>query len=138
MLIIFYAYSDRIIHKKFVSQDKSVGDYYLGIMKHLLARIGLVRPQYLKQVGRFYMTMLRLTIAVRNFLASKAILILNHSPYSPDLCIMWLFFVLKIKNEAKRKATLNYFESIKLWLRSFRSSQKKSGVLVKFFKAILL
>jgi len=47
MLIIFYlAYLDRIIHKEFAPQDKSVGDYYLGIMKHLLARIGLVRSQY--------------------------------------------------------------------------------------------
>jgi len=39
MLIMFYN-SDKIIHKKFVPQNKTVnGDYYLGIMKRLLAKI---------------------------------------------------------------------------------------------------
>jgi len=49
MLIIFYD-SNGIIHKKFIPQDKTVNkNYYLSVIKCLIAKIGQIRPQYQTQ-----------------------------------------------------------------------------------------
>jgi len=74
MLIIFDD-SDRIIHKEYVPQNKIVnGDYYLDVIKCLLAGTGQVRPQY-RTLGSWSLLYdnapAHKCIAVRKFLASK-------------------------------------------------------------------
>jgi len=98
MLVIFIYDLDGIIHKEFVSQDKTVNGDYLGVTKRL-ARIGRVRPQYRTQDSWLLLH--------DNVPAHKCIARNSHSPYSPDLaCDYVLFPKLKMKLKEKQFDTV--------------------------------
>jgi histone-lysine N-methyltransferase SETMAR len=71
MLICFFDHKD-IVHFEFLEQGRTVNQHYDNAPPHD-------------------------ALAVREFLAEKSILKLDHSPYSPDLapCDIWLFSKLK-------------------------------------------
>lgn len=107
MLVTFYD-SKGIIHKEFVPPGQTVtGSFYLGVMQRLVSRIRRVRPEY-KHQGSW--TLLHdnapahnATI-VREYLASRGVVVLNHPPYSPDLspCDYDLFPKLKLHLKGTR------------------------------------
>ena len=76
MLITFFD-SEGMIHKEFVPEGSTVnGQYYLGMMQRLLARIRRVRPQSNAQGSWSLLhdnAPAHKCIAVRNFLASKSV-----------------------------------------------------------------
>ena len=93
--------SKGIILKEFAPEGKTVtGGYYLEVMKRLWARILRVRPEY-RDHGSWRLlhdnAPSHKALVVREFLASKGIVELNHPPYSPDLSPCDYFFFSKLK-----------------------------------------
>ena len=110
--------SGRMIHKAFVPKGSTVnGQYYLGVMQHLLARIRRVRPQY-KARGSCSLlhdnAPAHKCIFVRNFLASKSVQVLDHPAYSPDLspCDYFLFAKLKMQLNGLRFDTISEIQKV--------------------------
>ncbi|XP_011166492.1 histone-lysine N-methyltransferase SETMAR-like [Solenopsis invicta] len=102
MLITFFD-SKGIIHKEFVPSDQIVtGDYYLEVLKRLMARIRRIRPDYQDPNS---WTLLHdnapshKSLSVCQFLARNQVCVLNYPPYSPDLapCHFSVFPKLKLK-----------------------------------------
>ena len=116
LLVTFYD-SKGIIHKEFVPPGKMVNtEYYLGVMKRLLARIRRVRPEY-RESGRWRLLhdnapSHRLTL-VTDFFIKNHILTLNHSPYSPDLapCDFYLFGKLHLAMKGKRYKDVEHIQT---------------------------
>lgn len=111
MLIVFFD-SRSIIHKEFVPPGKTVtGEFYVGVMRRLLDRITRVRPQYREQ-GSWRLlhdnAPAHNSRVVKEFLAKRSVVILQHPPYSPDLAPadFWLFPKLKLNLKGRQ------FESV--------------------------
>jgi len=102
MLITFFDCKG-IIHKEFVPSGKTVtADYYLEVLKRLIARIRRIRPEYRDPQSWSFLhdnAPSHNAIIVRQFLARNQVCVLNHPPYSPDLapCDFSLFPKLKMK-----------------------------------------
>lgn len=101
MLICFYD-SEGIVHKEFVPTGQTVNkEYYLEVLKRLLARITRVRPQY-REPGSWSLlhdnAPAHNAILVRDYLAKRNVCVIDHPPYSPDLapCDFFLFPKLKM------------------------------------------
>ena len=93
--------SEGMIHKEFVPEGSTVnGQYYLGVVQLLLARIRRVRPKY-KVQGSWSLlydnALAHKCITVRNFLASKSVQVVDHPAYSPDLSLGNYFLFPKLK-----------------------------------------
>lgn len=102
MLITFFD-SKGIILKEFVPTGQTVtGEYYLEVLKRLMARIRRIRPDY-RDPERWSLlhdnASSHTALIVRHFLARNQVCVLNHPPYSPDLapCDFSLFPKLKFK-----------------------------------------
>ena len=100
MLITFFD-SNGIIHKEFVPAGTTVtSNFYLQDLKRLCARIRRIRPQY-GEDGSWSLlhdnAPSHNALVVRQFLASKRIVVLNHPSYSLDMspCDYFLFPKLK-------------------------------------------
>ncbi|XP_054707333.1 mediator of RNA polymerase II transcription subunit 13-like [Uloborus diversus] len=102
-----------IIHKKFIPEGESVNAaYYLSVLKRLWARIHRVRPEYQNQGTWSFLhdnAPAHKILMVRNFLAQKSIVVLDHPPYSPDLAPadFWLFPKLKLAMKGKHFVTVS-------------------------------
>jgi len=134
MFIIFYD-SDEIIHKEF---HKIVNRDYLMLWS-VLARIGRVCPQCRTQDSWFLLhnNTAYKCIAVRKFFASKSILVLNHSLYSPDYYdTRLLFFILDIKNEAEGKVVRHDFRHPEGFDQDY-FDHLKERLSTEFFKQLL-
>lgn len=111
MLTVFFD-SKGIIHKEFIPEGQTVNaQCYLGVLKRLWGRIYRVRPEY-KEVGSWFLlhdnAPSHKALIVREFLAKKSIITLDHPPYSPDLapCDFWLFPKLKLAMKRKTYSTI--------------------------------
>ena len=94
-----------MIDKKFVPEGSTVnGQYYLGVMQRLLGRIRRVRLQY-KAQGSWSLfrdnSLAHKCFAVRNFLASKSVQVLDHPAYSSDVSQCEYFLIPKLKIQLK-------------------------------------
>lgn len=107
LLTVFFD-SRGIIHQEFTPEGVTVtGEYYLSVVDRLLKRIHRVRPEYRRNVN---WTLLHdnapahKSLVVRNFLAKKGVVVLEHPPYSPDLAPadFWLFPKLKLSLKGTR------------------------------------
>lgn len=116
MLICFYD-SKGIIHKEFVPPGQTItGEFYLDVMKRLLARIRRVRPEY-RENGSW--TLLHdnapshRSRVVTEFLIKNHIIALQHSPYSPDLapCDYYLFPKLHLTIKGKLHESVEAIQS---------------------------
>ncbi|UYV65965.1 hypothetical protein LAZ67_3006016 [Cordylochernes scorpioides] len=102
MLITFFD-SRGIIHKEFVPAGQTItGEYYLNVLKRLIARIRRIRPEYHDEDSWCLLhdnAPSHSSLIVRRFLAKNNVCVLNHSPYSPDLapCDFYLFPKIKLK-----------------------------------------
>ncbi|UYV73796.1 hypothetical protein LAZ67_11000937 [Cordylochernes scorpioides] len=102
MLITFFD-SRGIIHKEFVPAGQTIaGEYYLNVLKRLIARIRRIRPEYRDENSWCLLhdnAPSHSSIIVRRFLAKNNVCVLNHPPYSPDLapCDFYLFPKIKLK-----------------------------------------
>ncbi|UYV78806.1 hypothetical protein LAZ67_16002852 [Cordylochernes scorpioides] len=102
MLITFFD-SRGIIHKEFVPARQTItGEYYLNVLKRLIARIRRIRPEYRNEDSWCLLhdnAPSHSSLIVRRFLAKNNICVLNHPPYSPDLapCDFYLFPKIKLK-----------------------------------------
>lgn len=102
MLITFFD-SKGIIHKEFVPPGQTItGEYYLNVLKRLMARIRRIRPEY--RDGNSWCLLhdnapSHKSIIVSRFLTNNNVCVLNHPPYSPDLapCDFSLFPKIKMK-----------------------------------------
>ncbi|UYV73952.1 hypothetical protein LAZ67_11001570 [Cordylochernes scorpioides] len=88
MLITFFD-SRGIIHKEFVPAGQTItGEYYLNVLKRLIARIRRIRPEYRNEDSWCLLhdnAPSHSSLIVRRFLAKNNVCVLNHPPYSPDL-----------------------------------------------------
>ena len=104
MLINFF---DRIgiIHKEFVSHRQTVNkEYYLRVLKLMVARIHRIRPQSRERGSWMILhdnARPHTEVIIKQFLAKKGIVVLNHPSYSPDLSPADYFFFRKIKTALK-------------------------------------
>ncbi|VVC38983.1 Transposase, type 1 [Cinara cedri] len=104
MLIAFFV-SKGLIHCEFVSNGQTVNaKFYLEVMKRLMPRIHRIRPEY-RLPGSW--TLLQdnapantATLLTR-FYAENKIIVLSHSPYSPDLAPADYFLFPKLKLKIK-------------------------------------
>jgi len=107
MLLVFYD-SKGIVHHEFAPNGQSItGEYYLSVLKRLLARIGRVRPEYKEPDSWSFLhdnAPAHTCLIVKQFLAKKKVTVLSHPPYSPDLapCDFWLFPKLKMTMKGHR------------------------------------
>jgi len=115
MLICFYD-SKGIIHKEFVPPGQTVtGEFYLGVMKRLLARIRRIRPEY-REIGSWSLlhdnAPSHRSRLVTEFLVKNHVIPLHHSPYSPDLapCDFYLFPKLHLAMKGKWHASIEAIE----------------------------
>ncbi|UYV61578.1 hypothetical protein LAZ67_1005355 [Cordylochernes scorpioides] len=105
MLITFFD-SRGIIHKEFVPAGQTItGEYYLNVLKRLIARIRRIRPEYRDENSWCLLhdnAPSHSSLIVRRFLAKNNVCVLNHPPYSPDLapCDFYLFPKIKLKLKA--------------------------------------
>ncbi|UYV73579.1 hypothetical protein LAZ67_10004142 [Cordylochernes scorpioides] len=78
-----------IIHKEFVPAGQTItGEYYLNVLKRLIARIRRIRPEYRDEDSWCLLhdnAPSHSSLIVRRFLAKNNVCVLNHPPYSPDL-----------------------------------------------------
>ena len=102
MLITFFDIIG-IMHRESVPTGKTItGTYYLEFLKHLMARIRRIRPEY-RDPETWYLlhdnTPSQTSLIIRQFLTRNQVCLLNHPPYSPDLALrdLALFPKLKIK-----------------------------------------
>ncbi|UYV80229.1 hypothetical protein LAZ67_18002090 [Cordylochernes scorpioides] len=102
MLITFFD-SRGIIHKEFVTAGQTItGEYYLNVLKRLIARIRRIRPEYRDEDSWCLLhdnAPSHSSLIVRRFLAKNNVCVLNQPPYSPDLapCDFYLFPKIKLK-----------------------------------------
>lgn len=111
LLTVFFD-SKGIIHQEFTPQGQTVtGQYYLGVLTRLLARINRVRPEY-KEQGSWSLlhdnAPAHKCKIVRAFLAKRGVVVLDHPPYSPDLAPadFWLFPKLKLAMKGERYSSI--------------------------------
>ncbi|EFN89558.1 Histone-lysine N-methyltransferase SETMAR, partial [Harpegnathos saltator] len=85
--------------------------YYLGVLQRLWAGIRRVRAEY-REPGSWFLlhdnAPSHKAIMAREFLTKKGIIVIDHSPYSPDLapCDFWLFPKLKLAMKGNRFDTI--------------------------------
>ncbi|UYV80240.1 hypothetical protein LAZ67_18002128 [Cordylochernes scorpioides] len=102
MLITFFD-SRGIIHKEFVPAGQTItGEYYLNVLKRLIARNRRIRAEYRDEDSWCLLhdnAPSHSSLTVRRFLAKNNVCVLNHPPYSPDLaqCDFYLFPKIKLK-----------------------------------------
>lgn len=102
MLITFFD-SKGIIHKEFAPTGQTItGEFYLNVLKRLLARIHRIRPEYRDENSWCLLhdnAPSHKSLIVTRYLAKQKVSVLSHPPYSPDLapCDFALFPKLKIK-----------------------------------------
>jgi len=104
MLITFFD-SIGIIHKEFVLPGQTVNkEYYLEVLKRLVARIHRIRPQF-RETGSWMLlhdnARPHTAVIIKQFLAKSGIVALNHPSYSPDLSPADYFLFPKIKTALK-------------------------------------
>ncbi|UYV73903.1 hypothetical protein LAZ67_11001358 [Cordylochernes scorpioides] len=104
MLITFFD-SRGIIHKEFVPAGQTItGEYYLNVLKRLIARIRRIRPEYRDENSWGLLhdnAPSHSSLIVRRFLAKNNVCVLNHPPYSPDLASYDFYLFPKIKLKLK-------------------------------------
>ncbi|GFT92749.1 mariner Mos1 transposase [Trichonephila clavipes] len=129
MLITFFDAKD-IIPKEFFQTGQTItGRHYLAVLKHLMARIRRISPEYWTESSWCLLhdnAPSPTSLVVRRFLAKNNVCVFNHPPYSPDLasCSCSLFPKLKIKLKGC------YFEDIStLQLASTHALQAKHKVI---------
>ncbi|UYV73753.1 hypothetical protein LAZ67_11000721 [Cordylochernes scorpioides] len=92
-----------IIHKEFVPAGQTItGEYYLNVLKRLIARNRRIRAEYRDEDSWCLLhdnAPSHSSLTVRRFLAKNNVCVLNHPPYSPDLaqCDFYLFSKIKLK-----------------------------------------
>ncbi|UYV70034.1 hypothetical protein LAZ67_7001543 [Cordylochernes scorpioides] len=102
MLTTFFD-SRGIIHKEFVPAGQTItGEYYLNVLKRLIARIRRIRPEYRDEDSWCLLhdnAPSHFSLIVRRFLAKNNVCVLNHPQYSPNLapCDFYLFPKIKLK-----------------------------------------
>jgi len=111
MLICFYD-SKGIVHHEFVPPGQKVNaPYYLGVLRRLLHRIRRIRPEY-REEGSWRLlhdnAPSHRSTLITDFLSKNRILLINHSPYSPDLapCDFYLFGKLHLPMKGMRYADI--------------------------------
>jgi hypothetical protein len=90
----------KIVHFEFLEQGRTVNQHcYLEILARLREAVLRRRPEFWPDAWILHHgnNLLHDALAVREFLAKKSIMKLDHTPYSPDLapCDFWLFAKLK-------------------------------------------
>jgi histone-lysine N-methyltransferase SETMAR len=80
-----------IIHHEFVLEKQTVkGKFYKEMIKRLIAGVHRVRPEF-QESGSLYLlhdnALAHSSGVVSEFLVKQGILMLSHSPYSPDLVL---------------------------------------------------
>ncbi|KAG5318562.1 MOS1T transposase, partial [Pseudoatta argentina] len=97
------------IHPK--SGQKVNAPYYLGVLRRLLHRIHRIRPEY-REEGSWRLlhdnAPSHRSTLITDFLSKNRILLVNHSPYSPDLapCDFYLFGKLHLPMKGMRYADI--------------------------------
>jgi len=88
MLVIFCDWQS-VIHKEFVQEGETINAvYYNGVMKKLLNKIRRVRPGMCESGDWFLLhdnVPSHDATIVKQFLAQRKVIVLDHPPYSPDL-----------------------------------------------------
>lgn len=116
LLTVFFD-SKGIIHKEFTPQGQTItGQYYLGVLDRLLKRITRVRPEYREQ-GSWRLlhdnAPAHKCRIVKEFLAKRGVVVLEHPPYSPDLAPadFWLFPKLKLAMKGEHYESIEEIQS---------------------------
>lgn len=104
MLIVFFD-ARGIIHREFVPPNQTVNAvFYKGVMERLLARIRRVRPQFHESGDWFLLhdnAPSHSSILVKQYLAKRQVVCIDHPPYSPDLAPPDYFLFPKVKMPMK-------------------------------------
>jgi len=98
MLVIFFDWQG-VIHKEFVPEGETINAvYYKDVMERLLNRIRRVR-QGMCESGDWFLLYDNApshnATIVKQFLAQRKVIVLDHPPYSPDLAPADYFFSQK-------------------------------------------
>ncbi|GFW73979.1 putative DD34D transposase [Trichonephila clavipes] len=113
MLITFFD-ARGIIHKEFVLTGQAItGQYYLAVLKRLMARILRTRPEYWIENSWCLVhenAPSHTSLVARRFLAQNNVCVLNHPPYSPNLTPGDYSLFSKLKMKLKGC----YFEDISI------------------------
>ncbi|GFX32830.1 HTH_48 domain-containing protein [Trichonephila clavipes] len=82
--LITFFHARGIIDKEFVPTGQIITDqYYLDVLKRLMARIHRIHPEYRCLLHDNALS--HTSLAARRILAKNNVCVLNHPPYSPDL-----------------------------------------------------
>jgi len=104
MLVIFFDWQG-VIHKEFVPEGETINTvYYKGVMERLLNRIRHVRPGMCESLDWFLLhdnAPPHNPTIVKQFLAQRKVIVLNHPPYSPDLAPADYFLFPKVNSNLK-------------------------------------
>ncbi|KAF6302991.1 hypothetical protein mRhiFer1_008728 [Rhinolophus ferrumequinum] len=102
MMLIFFDIRG-VIHYEFVTTGQTVKQvHYLEVLKRLREKVR--QPELFANKSWLLhhdIAPAHMALSVREFLASKQITVLEHSPYSPDLAPSDFFLYLKIKETLK-------------------------------------
>lgn len=159
MLIVFFDIQG-IIHHEYVPAGQTVtGQFYVGVLERLRARIFRVRPALAENgwIVHHDNAPAHSSLIVREFLAKKSIPTLPHPPYSPDLTPCDFFLFPKIKSHLKGThhggveevkgavtAVLNtltsedYERCFQGWERRWKRCIELEGTIVKADNKVLL
>ena len=81
--------------------------FYIGVVKRLLTRIRRMRPEYCEKVSSHLLAdnspAHQSTLIIDFFTKNGILIIINHSPYSPDLAPCGLFLLGKLHLAMKGK-----------------------------------
>ena len=118
MLVIFFDWQG-VIHKEFVPEGETINAvYYKGVMERLLNRIWHVRPGICESGDWFLLhdnAPSHNATIVKQFLAQRKVIVLNHLPYSPDLAPADYFLFPKVKSHLKGRLLIRFRTSRKPW-----------------------
>jgi histone-lysine N-methyltransferase SETMAR len=105
----------KIVHFEFLEQGQTVNQHcYLEILARLREAVHQRRPELWPNAWISYHdnALTHNALSVREFLAKKSIMKLDHPPYSPDLapCDFWLFPKLKTALKGHRFSDIADFQ----------------------------
>ncbi len=103
MLLIFFDIQG-VVHREYLPEGQTVtGQFYVGVLERLRARIVRVRPELAKNgwILHHDNAPAHSSLIIREFLAKKNIPTMPHPPYSPDLAPCDFFLFPKMKSYLK-------------------------------------